>query len=93
MEFSSTIKVLVSGKKVRYREDGFNLDLTCNLMPSFVNFTFTLMLYILFLDIFHNIIAMGFPAAKIEGVYRNHISDVYKFLETKHKNHYKIYNL
>jgi phosphatidylinositol-3,4,5-trisphosphate 3-phosphatase/dual-specificity protein phosphatase PTEN len=39
------------------------------------------------------IIAMGFPSADYEAAFRNPLSEVQRFFNTKHAGHYKIYNL
>ncbi len=40
-----------------------------------------------------NVIAMGYPSESMESMYRNSLEDVKKFLEERHKDHYKVYNL
>lgn len=39
------------------------------------------------------VLAMSFPASGWESCYRNKIGNVVKFLDEKHKGHYRVYNL
>jgi phosphatidylinositol-3,4,5-trisphosphate 3-phosphatase/dual-specificity protein phosphatase PTEN len=36
---------------------------------------------------------MGKPSTSIEGIYRNKLEDVKEFFNSRHPNHYKVYNL
>lgn len=44
-------------------------------------------------DVTDRIIAMGYPSEGIEAAYRNPMSEVKRFLEDRHPDHYKVYNL
>lgn len=44
-------------------------------------------------DITDRIIAMGYPCENYERYYRNPASNIKKFLDERHKNHYKVWNL
>ncbi|ETW09545.1 hypothetical protein, variant [Aphanomyces invadans] len=66
------LKKLVSKKKRRFIDDGFDLDMTY---------------------VTPRIIAFGYPAEHLEGMYRNHYKDVFSCFEHRHKDHYKVYNL
>ena len=39
------------------------------------------------------VIAMGFTSESNESIYRNSLDEVRRFLEDKHRDHYKVYNL
>lgn len=63
---------LVSKKKLRFQEDGFDLDL------SYIT---------------KRVIAMGFPSEGREGLFRNPLQEVQRFLERYHPGAYHVYNL
>ncbi|KAJ9453029.1 Phosphatidylinositol 3 [Diplonema papillatum] len=69
---TSKLRGMVSMKKVRFQEDGYDLDLTY---------------------ITPRMIAMGFPSSGTEGLYRNPVDEVERFFNTRHKDHYRVYNL
>lgn len=69
---SKIVRGLVSKKKKRFKEDGYDLDLTY---------------------VGKQIIAMGFPAEKLAGMYRNPMPEVQRFFNDRHGDKYKVYNL
>lgn len=72
------LKHTVSKSKRRFIEKDINIDLDL----SYIGETGKA-----------RILAMGFPSEGSESVYRNPMSEVQRFLELRHKGHYRVYNL
>jgi phosphatidylinositol-3,4,5-trisphosphate 3-phosphatase/dual-specificity protein phosphatase PTEN len=66
------LRCKVSGKRNRFKDDNYNLDITY---------------------ITDRVLAMSFPASGFEQCYRNNIARVANFLQEKHGDNYKIFNL
>ncbi|KAH7488308.1 hypothetical protein PRIC1_007573 [Phytophthora ramorum] len=66
------LRAAVSGSRVRFMQDGFDLDLTY-ITPK--------------------LLAMGYPASGVEKTYRNDINEVAAFLNSRHPDAYRVYNL
>ena len=47
----------------------------------------------IYLYILDRVIASSFPSSGSQAIYRNPIEEVARFLDTKHPDHYKVYNL
>ena len=46
-----------------------------------------------YIDPSRKVVVMGYPAVGMEALYRNRRKDVLKFLETRHKGSYHVFNL
>lgn len=128
---ANIVRALVSKKKLRHKEDGFDLDLsyvtprvsrlhllrismTSNFVMTWILLYFQhdtiarphkspnearslvllLHLYIslfsMFVCMLVQLIAMGYPSDKFEGIYRNRMTDVKRFFHSKHDGHFKV---
>ena len=83
----NNIRKLVSKKKKRYTDDGFNLDLAyIPVIPENRTTKGTMN----GLEGRDRIIAMGFPSEGMEAVYRNSLSEVKRFFTNYHEDHFKV---
>lgn len=69
---AAVVRSFVSKKKVRFVEDGYDLDLTY---------------------ITPRIIALGAPSEGSEAAFRNPLTEVQRFFESRHAGKYKLYDL
>ena len=74
----NVVRGLVSKKKNRFVEGDFDLDLSY--IPHGKKTT----------NGQDKLIAMGFPSEGAEAMYRNPLSEVKRFFETYHSEHYKV---
>lgn len=89
------IRTLVSGNKARYRDKDLNVDLGSFMFSKrlvFANLPSTFVASDL-AYITDNVIVMGYPAAGLEGLYRNRREDAKKFLQHRHGNNFWVFNV
>ena len=72
---TNKLRGLVSKKKRRFQEKGFDLDLSCEYFNE-VNLLLIFFSLIFYSDITDRVVAMGFPSERLEGIYRNPMHEV-----------------